>query len=622
VAPFGANCTVAGQPDAPLPGLPHVLRSSPALLRYAQRALVHPEGVTMAETEIPRQTGVLEPETIVPADIKLLPPDSLLVSLLGVNYVHLKTRNGGDLYLTVHGLPHLDLLQPESWYEKEWFEAQRQRLTGTSAVYAVPTKEIGGRRLRLVVKYSRVGQDVPLETNVIYQVLNAEFNSPFEEFTLVESVRRGEYGPPEVRARPQRPLCIYVPPERLQLWQTGRSEAKIASRIARHPGIEIDILRDYILVYEWLEGIDAVQAQQEGRLNEEELKKLTARATEELKAKGFRVLDMKPDHIIVRVGREGRLAQGDNGVSYGLVDFELLERTPEYERQVKAARRSEYLRRQRDRFAPHHIPFPPHLKPMNVLGVDYVHGQTESTGGALWVVGRDPELFDYFLPERWRKTPQIQLNPRAETFYTYTKDNIHLVWKVSRVGETPEADEDGANAQRLIACGFPSPFEEFAMALRLRELGIPTIYPRAIYMTGHTLGQSEPIGDWSRYESHKAFLTPEGERVLRPGRNYIAVWGYWNGPDEMLASRDGEYFKGINAAQALAMGYLDQLGLDELLRRERLRLEDAGLEVVRLRPEQILLSLDSRGVLIRDPGGCLETRVCNFQCLRWRENEK
>ena len=34
------------------------------------------------------------------------------------------------------------------------------------------------------------------------------------------------------------------------------------------------------------------------------------------------------------------------------------------------------------------------------MGVDYVYGEVESTGGALWVVGRDPVLFDYFLPEK------------------------------------------------------------------------------------------------------------------------------------------------------------------------------------------------------------------------------
>ena len=50
-------------------------------------------------------------------------------------------------------------------------------------------------------------------------------------------------------------------------------------------------------------------------------------------------------------------------------------------------------------------PMPAHLKAINLLGVDYIVGHAESTGGLLWVVGRDPDLFNYFLPERWRRTP-------------------------------------------------------------------------------------------------------------------------------------------------------------------------------------------------------------------------
>jgi hypothetical protein len=30
------------------------------------------------------------------------------------------------------------------------------------------------------------------------------------------------------------------------------------------------------------------------------------------------------------------------------------------------------------------------------MGVDYIYGRAESTGGILWVVGKDPDLFNYF----------------------------------------------------------------------------------------------------------------------------------------------------------------------------------------------------------------------------------
>ena len=89
----------------------------------------------------------------VPADV----PGSAM-SLLGVDYFHMKTGDGGDLYLTHFGLPFWQNLLPENWYAREWFEAKRERLEGTSMVYKVPTRPVDGTALNLVVKWSRVGE--------------------------------------------------------------------------------------------------------------------------------------------------------------------------------------------------------------------------------------------------------------------------------------------------------------------------------------------------------------------------------------------------------------------------------------------------------------------------------
>ena len=64
------------------------------------------------------------------------------MSLLGVDYFHLKTDDGGDLYLTRFGLPFWKNLLPKNWYAREWFEANRERLEGTSMVYKVPTRPV------------------------------------------------------------------------------------------------------------------------------------------------------------------------------------------------------------------------------------------------------------------------------------------------------------------------------------------------------------------------------------------------------------------------------------------------------------------------------------------------
>lgn len=226
-----------------------------------------------------------------------------LVSVLGVIYSHRKTSDGGDMYLTRFGIEHADLLEIDNWYEPAWFEAKRERLEGTSAVYRVPTKPVAGKSLDLVVKNCRVGENVPLETRTLLDFINTEFNSPWEEFALVMELREGKFGPPEIRCNLQEPLAIYVPPERMQAWQSGRSYEKINRIRARHPGIDIDILRQYKLIYGWIYGKDLVQLFSEAGFRGEALKgvltPLTGKAMRDLDTKGYVVVDMKPSHVVI-----------------------------------------------------------------------------------------------------------------------------------------------------------------------------------------------------------------------------------------------------------------------------------------------------------------------------------
>ena len=211
-------------------------------------------------------------------------PDIAIVKFLDIDYLHLKCSNGGDLYVTRYGLPLIDQIKPENWYDNKWFRANREKLKGTSTVYRVVSKKINGKTAELIVKWSRVGQHVPLETKVIEDVLNAEFNSPFEEFTLVEELRSNIFSQPinEINMSLQKPLGIYVPPDRLQLWQTGRSKQKIKSKLAQHPGVEIDVLRQYILIYKWVRGLDAVEAFEKAALPEKQLFDFTNTVTANL----------------------------------------------------------------------------------------------------------------------------------------------------------------------------------------------------------------------------------------------------------------------------------------------------------------------------------------------------
>lgn len=547
-------------------------------------------------------------------------PHAQHVNLLGVDYAHVRLPDGGDLYITPYGIPFAEHLDPANWYEREWFEQNREKLIGTSTVYRVRTRPVRGRSKDLVVKWCRVGEEVPFDTFTFTKFAQAEFNSPYEEFSLVMELRNSATGEPRIRTH--KPLAIYVPAQRFKLWQTGRSQSRMELKKARFRDVELDIYRQYILIYEWVKGLSLPEALQTLIPSEDERQRqiirFTEQAIQQLHRRGFRVLDMKPEHLIVRPDRRRGLLRTQSGeLAYALVDFELLERTPEHERAIVAQRRATYLRHQKDRFAiPSTPPFPENLFPMDVLGVSYVCGPTESTQGMLWVVGRDPALFDYFLPERWRRTPRTKLSENNETHYTRTKDGIHLVWKVSRCGERPEADATTSHGQRMLEHGFNSPFEEFAIALELARLGFPTTYPRAIYMTGREASLADYHTDDRRYRTHQNLKLPDGHPVLRRDHNYIMVWGYWNGLDEVLATRDEAYCRGINLKQALKDGLITALQQQELLERAAHELAQLGFEDLDLKPSHFLLTLDASDQLVRDETGRLVLRMCHFSFVR------
>ena len=254
-----------------------------------------------------------------------------VIYLIGVDYLRLKTGDGGDLYLTRFGLPFREQLAPENWYAPDWFAVRRARLPGTSAIYKVPTRPVRGVSLNLVARFSRVGQEIPLDTLTLNENIHAEFNSPFEEFALVMELRAAGLGASRARILTKRPLAIYMPPEQLQHWQTGRLESKMAAKRARHPEAELDLLRQYILLYGWIEGLNAVQAIQAlgvtGRLAETFLVETTLHAIHDLEQLGFRMLDIKPEHLVLRIRPDGSLLRRRAGnPSYALVDYELLER--------------------------------------------------------------------------------------------------------------------------------------------------------------------------------------------------------------------------------------------------------------------------------------------------------
>ncbi len=552
-----------------------------------------------------------------------LPAGAVFLRLMGVDYVRFRAGGGGDLYVTEHGMPFLDHLNPRNWYEPEWFKRNRVPLAGSGTVYRLPTKPIHGHpspSIQLVVKWSRVGQDVPLDTMSLNSVINADFNTPFEEFSLLEELRARGNGPGGFPILTQRPLAIYIPPERLQLWQTGRSRYKIVSKVKRYAGVEIDILRSYIMLYGWIDGIDAVEAQKrhlfDGPIPREPLPALTSRILRELNDKGFTVIDHKPTHAIVRIHRGRLVRRKDGQVACAIVDYELLAHSPVHEMEVKKAARSRYLLLQRDRFQPpDDPPTPGHLAPARILGVDFICGEAASTGGTLWVVGKDPRLFDYFLPERWR-SKKIPLSSSGRTWYARTKDGVHLVWKVSRVGAMPMVEAAAKVQQAMIEHGYNSPFEKFDLALEMSRKGIPTVYPRAIYVTGASSETGKTAEDPRRFRAFRDILAPDGRPALQGGSDYVTIWGYFRGSEDRDAPDSWIDWSPIGAGQACAMGLLTATELEQLAQRHHSMLRRGGYEELSPDFDHILLSFIPDGAIKRNESGEIETRHCNFELVR------
>jgi hypothetical protein len=539
-----------------------------------------------------------------------------ITKVLGVEYAHL-TLETGELYVTSDGLPYLPLLDPSNyWLDRAWFEGHSMRLSGTSSIYKIRTKEFEGKSRDIVMKWNRMGQDIPgaEELDILE---GAEFNSPFEEFSLLFELRRKLYGSGR-RVVVQKPLAIFVASGSVDLWQSGRKEYKMQSKLRSHSEVALHMHRLYAVVYEWVKGIDAHQAFRTGVISRENMKGLALDAQQVLENAGFKVRDNKPDHIIVRPKPDRTLSHNRRGETvYALVDFELLERTLTQMEQVRREKRLEYLKRQRDRFNAPATDSPySHLHPVNHLGVDYIYGRVESVKGRLWVVGKDPVLYDYFLPERWRHFPRTKISVYSEMYHTVTKDGIHLVLQASPVGQQPDLDPFREDEQKILAHGYNSPFEVVSLALELANRGVACIYPRAIYMSETEAGISSTVFDGSRYHAHKNIATPDGEPILKPQHDYIVIWGYWNGPDEKLADKDGDYYEGIDALRAFKENLIDKDLYFSLLRRTKENLAAVGVEDLNLRGNHVMVSKDSRGQLVLDGRGFPELRLSNFEFLK------
>lgn len=268
-------------------------------------------------------------------------PDRFRRRISGVDYLHLKGRQTGDLFITRAGWPVASSILPERWFTGAQFSKPGQALAGaTGAVYRVPVAHPVRSNFALVVKFSRFGQEVGLtvvgrdlheNADFMSRVDHAEFLPPFEEFGNLMRLRSQCRGHFVTKA----PLAIYSPPTRYLAWQLGRKshlESTYAHRLSTSQGtsgtdekVGYDWERIYILLYRWMDGIDAEQAFGAGLISEPRMIDWTLQVAADLRQLGWMVLDHKPRHLILRQQKEARSPLMRRGAPVlGLVDYELL----------------------------------------------------------------------------------------------------------------------------------------------------------------------------------------------------------------------------------------------------------------------------------------------------------
>jgi hypothetical protein len=268
-----------------------------------------------------------------------------------VPYVQLDDASGGRLWVTRHGWRHLEQLDPAVWFfDRQYSRRGRPLSGGTGSVFRVPCPGPQDRAIDLVVKFSRMAQEVLLDVSALLAgdladraIEGAAVNDPFQEFGLLEELRTSRFGPADLRILTKRPLAIYSPGRTFEPWQLGRSSDRFrchhcrldkdqATRTSGSEAVEMSIQRQYVMLFHWVDGQDAENLMRQGVISAQEARTLVIDVVHDLAAKGFRVLDTKPNHVILR-HRPGRglLRRGTKPV-YALVDFELLQRTEEYER--------------------------------------------------------------------------------------------------------------------------------------------------------------------------------------------------------------------------------------------------------------------------------------------------
>ena len=125
-------------------------------------------------------------------DTEEIPGEKQPVVVFGVEYLHIALPDGDDLYVTDYGIPFLGNILPDCVFtDREWFDSHSTslrslgpRAAATSCAYKVRTKRWRGKGIDVVLKWNRMGQDIP-GSHDNEELWRAAFNSPYEEFARI-----------------------------------------------------------------------------------------------------------------------------------------------------------------------------------------------------------------------------------------------------------------------------------------------------------------------------------------------------------------------------------------------------------------------------------------------------
>jgi len=540
------------------------------------------------------------PQLEIPRELQGEIEFTKIVKVLDLPYLHLRTKIGDDLYITQEGIPYWQDLLPDNFArDREWFNAVKIPLPGSSTIFRVPLKIREPEAVDVVFKWNRMGTD-PMIPEV-----DTAFNSPFDEFSLISELGSRLDG----GIRLQQPLAVYVPSERytLEVLQRRRSLMDYLQRT--QPEEHIDMYRDYAVIFRWIPGRDLYEYTRAGKLSLPEAEDISKRIAGLLDENGYVVTDHKMNHIIADSG-----ANFSKIEDFTLIDFELLHRTANHEVTLRKLKRQRYFELQLQdtrKTAPEGS-----NREVTIFGVTYIQAETENTGRRLWAACSTPDLVGYYAPEKWQTTPRQRLSRSGGTYLTTTKEDINVVIKESQVGERPLYDplhEEGAEA---LSYGYNSPFEEAAISLAMEEAGLPVIRLRAIYQLDQVSSVSEYRKDMSRYSSHAGITGWDGNAILMENRQYLTFWQYWEGSDEEILMNPRPLYEPVNLLLAFHRELVDRKEYETLLRFAGFKLKTKGYNDLGLKSTHLLFLVDRKGMLVRDDTGMPAFRFCNFALMK------